>query len=154
MAACQLYPIALNTDTLAGAAPGQELTNILNGSGSGNFGWLTWNGNGGTPTLVNSLTPPGDSYAYVNPYDPADYTLSPGDWVDGRPGASNSKQLRQALDNLMPMMITIPVWDQAQGQGNNVEYQVSGYAQVQISSYHLAGQDRISAIYWGSVSCP
>jgi hypothetical protein len=90
----------------------------------------------------------------VNPYDPADNTPSVGDWVNGRPGTANSKQLRQALDNIMPLIITVPVWNQAQGQGNNIEYQISSYAQVQISDYHLPGQDRISAVYWGAASCP
>jgi hypothetical protein len=151
---CNLYPIALHANTIAGVAPGQELEDILNGSGPGNFGWLTWSGNNGINTLINSLTPPGDSDTYVNPYDPADNTPSVGDWVNGRPGTANSKQLRQALDNLMPLIITVPVWNQAQGQGNNIEYQISSYAQVQISDYHLPGQDRISAVYWGAASCP
>lgn len=151
---CNLYPIALNASTVATATPGEELEDILNGAGSGNFGWLTWSGNNSINTLINSLTPPGDSYSYVNPYDPADNTPSVGDWVNGRPGTANSKQLRQALDNLMPLIITVPVWNQVQGQGNNIEYQISSYAQVQISSYHLPGQDRISVVYWGAASCP
>ena len=153
-ATCNLYPIALHANTIAGATLGQELEDILNGSGPGNFGWLTWSGNNSINTLISSLTPPGDSDTYVNPYDPADNTPSVGDWVNGRPGAANSKQLRQALDNLMPLIITVPVWNQAQGQGNNIEYQISSYAQVQISDYHLPGQDRISVVYWGAASCP
>ena len=51
-AQCSLYPIALHQSTLTGVGPGSTLSNVLNGSGTGNFGWLTWNGSPSTPTLT------------------------------------------------------------------------------------------------------
>ena len=99
------------------------------------------------PTLVQSLTPPGDSDTYVNPYDPNDDGLSTGDWVYGTPGISNASSVRDALDTLMSYVIVVPVWDEATGQGNNLEYHVVGFAQIQITDYHLPGQNRISAIF-------
>jgi len=150
---CEFYPIALHIDTLAGVEVGQELEDIYNGAGHGNFGWLSWTGHPSVPALVASLTPYGDSDTYVNPDDPDDRALSAGDWVHGKPGVSNARSVRDALDTLESIVITVPVWDEATGQGNNLEYHVVGFARVQITDYRLPGQDRISAIYWGEAIC-
>ncbi|MCP4541931.1 MAG: tandem-95 repeat protein, partial [Chloroflexi bacterium] len=150
---CELYPIALHTNTLAGVEIGEEMWNIRNGSRPGNFGWLSWTGDPSVPTLVQSLTPPGDSYTYVNPNDPNDHVLSTGDWVHGKPGVCNARSVRDALDGLKDTVITVPVWDVADGWGNNAEYHVVGYARVQITDYRLPWRDRISAVYWGNATC-
>ncbi|MBX3001654.1 MAG: choice-of-anchor A family protein [Caldilineaceae bacterium] len=152
-ASCDLYPIALNEGTLAGVIPGQILVDIYNGVQPGNFGWLTWTGSPNVPTLVRSLTPPGDSHLYENPYDPDDFIVSAGDWVQGSPGVSNSSDVRDALDLLKQEIITVPVWNQAEGQGNNANYRVSTFAQVQIIDYRLPNQNRISAQFLGYTSC-
>jgi PKD repeat protein len=149
-----LYPIALHHSTVLSATVGQPLPDVFNGTGPGNFGWLTWTGANGEPVLVHSLTPPGDSNTYANPNDPNDHSVSVGDWVYGRPGVSNSKGMRNALDALKPLIITAPVWDMATGSGTNTRYHVVGCANIQITSYRLSGQDKISAIYWGEASCP
>jgi PKD repeat protein len=151
--ACELYPIALHVDTLADAEIGREIEDIYNGTNPGNFGWLSWTGDPNVPTLVHSLTPPGDSHTYVNPNDPGDDTLSPDDWVYGKPGVSNARAVRDALDGLAGVVITVPVWDVAVDQGNNVEYHVVGFARIQITGYHLPKQNRISAIFWGQTTC-
>jgi hypothetical protein len=62
--------------------------------------------------------------------------------------------VRGALDELKEMDIIVPVWDQAEGKGKNVEYHVVGYAQVRITDYRLPGQNRISVIFLGCVECP
>src|SRR5882724_691734 len=64
---CPLYPIALSSQTLATATPGTVLTNIWNGTEPGNFGWLSWTGDAGETTLVDSLSQPGSSLTYLNP---------------------------------------------------------------------------------------
>lgn len=153
--ACDLYPIALYSATVANAQPGQLLADILNGSGSGNFGWLRWDGDNSTPALVAALTPPGTSASYANPNDPADHFVTVGDWVRGRTGVSNAKQVRNALDSLIAgsAVLTLPVWDVSQGQGGNSQYRVSGFAQVRLRSYRLPGQNRISAEYVGAAVC-
>ena len=132
---------------------GAILPDVYNGTGPGNFGWLTWRGDPSVPTLATSLTPPGDSATYVNPSDPTDRTISVGDWVQGRPGVANSSQGRAALDALIGQDITVPVWDVANGQGNNSAYRMTGFARVRLTAYRLPGQNRISARFLGSAPC-
>ncbi len=148
-----LYPIALSAQTLAGVAPGSLLPDLFNGGQPGNFGWLTWAGSVSVPTLAASLTPPGDSFTYVNPDNSADHLISVGDWVRGKPGVSNSSNVRSALDVLKTTDINVPVWDQTDGNGSNARYRVTGFAKVRIISYQLPGQNRITARYLGPV-CP
>ena len=150
---CELYPIALSAQTLANVQPGAAITDIFNGAQPGNFGWLSWAGSPSEPTLVNSLTVPGDSSTYVNPDDPNDHVVSVGDWVTGKPGVSNSRAVRDALDQLEDYEITVPVWDQARGQGSQTAYRVSAFARVRIVGYRLPGQNRISAVFIGYSNC-
>jgi hypothetical protein len=152
-AGCNLYPLALSADVLAGAVPGDILPDILNGSQPGNFGWLTWTGDNGVPALVASLTPPGNSHTYVNPDDPGDHFVSAGDWIHGKPGVSNAQKIRQALDTLMGVEIVVPVWDSVQGSGANTLYQASAFATVRILGYDLPGQDRITVQFLGYAAC-
>jgi hypothetical protein len=150
---CSLYPIALSTDSLAGAVPDTILLDIWNGSQPGNFGWLTWTGDQGEPTLVDSLTQPGDSFSFINPDDANDHVVSAGDWVSGRPGVSNGKHVRAALDALKTVEIIVPVWDQARGQGANTAYHVVAFARVQIISYHLPSQNTITVKFLDYADC-
>ncbi len=146
---CRLIPIALSSQTLEGVAPGSTLPDIFNGSQSGSFGWLSWSGEQGVPSLVTSLTYPGDSETYVNPNDPDDHLLSLGDWVQGRPGVSNSSQVRAALDALKAVDVDVPVWDSATGGGSNSQYHVVAFARVRLLDYYLPGQNRITAQFLG-----
>ena len=150
---CELYPIALHEDTLDDAEVGDLLEDILNGENAGNFGWLTWTGDNGVPTLVASLTPPGNSYTYINPYDPNDHVVSAHDWVEGKPGVSNARSIRDALDVLKGIDIIVPVWEDVQGNGANVSYRITEFARVRLVDYQLPKQDRISVIFLGYASC-
>jgi hypothetical protein len=152
-AQCALHPIALSVQTLNGVVEGSLLDDIFNGSQPGNFGWLTWTGDPSEPTLSASLSLAGDSYTYVNPFDASDTVVSAGDWVQGKPGLSNSKGVRMSLDDLVGIIIRVPVWDAAQGSGNNTLYHVVGFADVAIVDYKLSGQDRISAVFIGFADC-
>ncbi len=151
--ACELYPIALHQSTLTGKNPGDAVADIFNGGGPGNFGWLTWSGNPNAPTLVENLTPPGNSDAYVNPHDPADHVVSVGDWVRASPGIANARPVRDALDALTALDIIVPVWDAVAGQGNNLTYRVADFARVRLLEYQLPGQNRISVRFLGLVNC-
>jgi hypothetical protein len=148
-----LYPIALSQKSLAGIAVGGVIKDIYNGIKQGNFGWLTWAGSPSEPTLATSLTIPGNSSTYVNPKIPGDHVVSVGDWVQGKPGISNSDQVRKALNALEQIDITVPVWDRAMGRGNNSLYHVVAFARVRILNYHLPKENRITARFLGLAQC-
>jgi len=148
-----LYPIALDRRNLAGVRVGDILPDIYNGVQPGNFGWLTWAGSPNEPTLMTSLTPPGNSGTYINPMNRRDHVVSIGDWVQGKPGISNSDRVRRALDTLKQIDIVVPVWDRAVGRGNKSLYRVAGFARVRITDYHLPRQNRITARFLGMVDC-
>jgi hypothetical protein len=148
-----LYPIALDERSLTGLSIGDTIVDIYNGVQPGNFGWLTWAGSPSEPTLAKSLTPPGNSHTYTNPLNRNDHLVSIGDWVEGKPGVSNSDKVRSALEALKQVDITVPVWDRATSRGNNSRYHVVAFARVRIVSYRLAQQNRISARFLGLVPC-
>ncbi|MFH0879553.1 MAG: Ig-like domain-containing protein, partial [Lentisphaerota bacterium] len=104
------------------------------------------------PTLIHSLTPPGDSETYINPDHRRDHDLSSGDWVHGKPGVSNSKRVRQALDRLKNIDIEVPVWDRVRGHCGQTDYRVSSFARIRLISYHLPCQNRLTLRYLGDTS--
>ncbi len=151
--ACELYPIAFHANSLVGVAVGDIAEDIYNGTQPGNFGWLTWAGSPSVGTLVTSLTPPGDSYTYLNPSNPADHVVSVGDWIQGRPGVANSSDVRAALDGLKTIDIVVPVWDAAAGGGNHATYRVVNFARMRLTDYDLSDENRISARFLGYATC-
>ena len=150
---CQIYPIALSAQTIAGATNGQVLVDIYNGTRPGNFGWLSWTGDPSEPTLVASLLPPGNSTNYANPYSTGGQQFQVGSWVWGKPGVSNGSSVRDALDALEDIDIVVPVWDTAQGQGSQALYHISAFAVVRIKGYRLPNQNRITAVFLGTTDC-
>jgi len=148
-----LYPIALSYKTVAGVTVGTVLRDIYNGAQPGNFGWLTWAGSPSEPTLVTSLTPPGNSGTYINPREHSDHLVSVGDFVQGKSGVTDSDQVRKALNVLETIDITVPVWDHAKGRGNNTVYHVVGFARVRLLNYQLPKQNRITARFLGFTDC-
>src|SRR5581483_8226364 len=95
----------------------------------------------------------GNSFTYINPDQPNDHKLNVGDWVQSKPGVSNSKNVRNALDVLQNLDITVPVWDQSRGSGANAAYHIVAFAQVRLLDYRLSGQNRISARFLGYSVC-
>ncbi|MDD4348975.1 MAG: Ig-like domain-containing protein, partial [Opitutales bacterium] len=150
---CLLYPIGLSASILDGLQPGSVVSNAMQGTQPGQFGWLSWQGTTDVPSLVRSLTIPGDSYRYVNADDPSDTELSAGDWVHGNPGVSNARGVRDALDGLLGLEIILPVWSQSSGQGRGARYQVVSFARVRLLSYNLSGSHRITFRFLGYADC-
>ncbi|HEY0606206.1 MAG TPA: hypothetical protein VGD58_25010, partial [Herpetosiphonaceae bacterium] len=150
---CALYPIALYVGSLNAVPVDTEIVDLLNGTGPGNFGWLTWTGGQSAPTLATSLTPPGDSHTYTNPNNPQDRRVSVGDWVRGTPGVSNSSAVRAALDQLLTTEAIVPVWDTATGSGSGTSYHIVSFARVQLTDYRLPTHNRISATFLGWHAC-
>lgn len=137
---CKLYPIALNRSNVENVAVGTSIKDVWNGMGSGNFGWLSWTGDGSEGVLSKSLTPPGDSETYVNPNNSSDHKISYGDWIRGNSGVTNSTGVRAALDKMKAQDVIIPVWDEANCvSGSGAQYKTWKYAKVRLTSYNLAG---------------
>src|SRR5262245_27315514 len=130
-----VYPIAVSAAAVASANSGDVILDIFNGAQNGNFGWLTWNGDNSETALVTSLTGAGNAFAFSNADDSSDHDLSVGDWVRGRPSASNSIGVRDALDALEDTQIMLPVWDQVRGSGSSTAYHISAFVRVQIIGY-------------------
>ena len=151
-AQCDLYPIALNTESLANVEPGMKIGDVLNGPGTENLGWLTWTGVRSEATLVASLTGNGNSFTYVDPFDKANHDIMVDSWICGEPGARDTKDVRQALKNLESIAITVPVWDTTERHGKNTLYHVAGFAMIQITGYDLE-KHRISAVFLGFTDC-
>src|ERR1019366_8203253 len=138
---CDLYPIAMSAQTLTNVPEGTVIYDIYNGTQPGNFGWLSWAGSPDEPTLVRSLSVPGDSNTYVNPDGATDHVVSVGDWVQGKPCVSNSEGVRDALNDLEDYEVVVPVWDQVRGTGSQAAYHVCGFARVRILGYRLPSQN-------------
>ena len=149
-----VYPIGVSTNVVAGVSNGAVIMDIFNGSGHGNFGWLTWSGDTTETALVASLTAPGNASTFTNPADPTDHSLTVGDWVRGRAGASNSIGVRDALDALEDSEIILPVWDMVSGSGASAAYHICGFAKVQIKGYRLPGANRITVLFLGVFDNP
>ena len=150
---CDLYPIAIDEDVVAQAAVGQLFDDIEMGGNHSQFSWVTWAGSPNVPTLVSSLTVPGNSDTYVNPNDDNDHLVSVGDELMGKPGVSNAKAVRNALSALNSTDIILPLYNQQSGNGANTRYTVSGFATFRLVGYNLRGKDTISIIYKGMASC-
>jgi hypothetical protein len=150
---CPSFPIALSAQMLSSVPTNTLITDILNGDQLENFGWLSWTGELSEPTLVGSLTAPGDSTNYVNPDDATDHEVNAGNWVVGLAGVSNRSSLRDALDALLGVDIIVPVFDQARDTGGTLAYHVVGFAHVQLMDYRLPSENRISVLFLGFTDC-
>ena len=93
----------------------------------GNFGWIRWEGdNPSTTDLANNINNPG-----LSP------VLYIGDMVQGTTGIKNSSLVETAFEQWIGKIITIPIYNQVNGQGSNVLYRVCTFA-----SFELTGYDR------------
>jgi Flp pilus assembly protein TadG len=109
---------------------------------AGNAGWLNWNREGhvgasfpcpdqGEPGLVCELLDPSASgYWRV------------GEWVPGDPGLKNGSAVRDAVESWMCKHVTVPVWDQISGTGNNTMYRIAGFAEFVLTDTNLTGNPK------------
>lgn len=153
-AQCELHPIAISQDALAGAQPGTVIQHITEGNASGNYDFLTWTGDNSAKALLASLDGAGDSYTYVNPAGPADHSVSVGDWVFAKRGdGPDGGKMRKALDALEYYDIVVPVWDTLKTKGKAVAYHITGFARIRILGSHLDGPNRITIQFLDYVNC-
>jgi hypothetical protein len=156
---CQLWPIAVHTDTLKSKEFGDFIPNIREGTGSGNFGWLRWTDDTGSISsdpnseqyLAEELANPKlaiNDYREPEHKDPSDTVINAGDWVWGLTGNVNSNgvartQLQEIIDEAT--WIRIPVYGgdpPAEGTGSNVVYHIVGFALFELEGYDLGGNPK------------
>jgi YD repeat-containing protein len=65
----------------------------------------------------------------------------------------NSRSVRDALDQLKAIDITVPVWDSATGSGKSSAYRVAAFARVRLLTYDLAKEKRLTVRLLGYVAC-
>lgn len=150
---CSLYPLTISQEILAGAQSGQSFSRVPLGSGTGNYSWLTWQGKPNTPSIVESLTPPGNSHTYRNPHDKLDGQLNLSDWVQGAPGVKNARHIREGLNALLGHNVIIPTWDLDRGQGAQKDYLTAKFAVVRLNEYKLSGKGYISFTFLRYTRC-
>jgi hypothetical protein len=150
---CELYPITVSSELLSTGASGTVFSEVKLGIGTGNYSWLTWDGRNDSPSLAESLVPPGNSQLYRNPNDTEDRKLDINDWVEGRPGVKNSSSIRNNLSALIGVPITVPVWIEHSGQGSQFDYKVGHFATIELYDYKLNGKGWISFIYIDDAEC-
>jgi len=150
---CELYPITLPNALLASDPNRLVYEQIPLGTGPGNYSWLTWDGNNDAPSLAASLIPPGNSDTYINPNDLLDHQVSIGDWVQGRPGVKNSRDIRDNLTALLGRNIQIPIWSINDGQGSQFNYLTVSFAEIELTDFKLNGHGWISFVYKGPADC-
>ncbi len=98
----------------------------------GNFGWLDWDGGSpSTPELAENIRHPEHSGSW-----------SIGDWIPGGPGVKNSSQVIAALNTWIGKHVTIPLYDDVTGNGNNAQYHVCGFGEFVIIDYNFHGSDK------------
>lgn len=158
---CCLWPIALHIDTINNRDPDTNMMeDIYNGSGAGNFGWLRWpsaTSAGNEGYLVQSLYNCAMALDFEDASDSTDTVIDVGDWVWGNTGLSNSSDAQATMEWLITQdEIRVPVWDTSDGTGVGGSYHIFRIAVVRITSYHLPGQNRISAQFlrWDDEACP
>jgi hypothetical protein len=102
-----------------------NLATLNGGSGSGNFAWVHWPGQGpSTPTLLDNIGNPQNSG-----------TITVGSRVSGSPGnAFPNPQVEGALQAYLGQTVTFFLYDAAEvtGNGNNLSYRVTGFASFTI----------------------
>jgi hypothetical protein len=155
-ASCQLYPLVLNADFIGGLRVHFGVGEMSYGATSSDFGWLDWTGPAVSDTLASSLTPPGDSDAYINPDDPQDHTVSVGDWVAGRPEVSGDQDVDLALSSMRESnyRYVFPLWDQVSGDGDSLRYRISGFAWASLEDFSVGQPNTVTMRYWGQAMCP
>src|SRR5688500_19502859 len=86
---CEVYPIALSLSSVSNISTDTVLSNLRNGANTGDFAWLSWNGNRSQEALMRSLSTPGNSHTYINPQDKKDAELGTRDWVKSKIGRAH-----------------------------------------------------------------
>ncbi len=98
----------------------------------GAFGWIDWSPpSGGNSELADAILNPSRSgWRQI------------GEWLNTQTGVSGSSAVRNALDHWLNQHVTIPIYDQITGTGDNTQYRLCGFAEFVMTSYDFHGSDK------------
>lgn len=161
---CQIYPIAFRADTFSDLRMRYDKKQVpLNtagatqntGAGDGSFAWLSFTRTGPVKNNQIALPVPGEGVSFINPDNAGDHRPSTGDWIQGRETITADLDAMNSVDFLETGGFIVPValWDQARGQGANVQYHVSGFAWVYVAGHTSFPPTELSVAYWGPATC-
>ncbi len=172
---CPVMPITIDEDTLkkpdGSLYPvGTFFPNIRIGGGSGGFGWLTWRKREPSPdnkstdetieanpnsaeylaaAVDNPMLSVHDYIEPDPPGDPDDCVLNEGDWIWGNTG--NVASAKDDIEAVIPGIYLIPVWNDTDGTGANLKYQISGFAWFEFTAVDLTGTPKqVSGTFLGT----
>jgi hypothetical protein len=91
----------------------------------GNFGWLRWEGD--TPSSTDL------EYNIRNPWESPVYHI--GDWIEGTTGVKNAFGVEDALEWWEGKNVTIPIYNEVEGNGSNARYRVCAFAVFELIDY-------------------
>ena len=170
-AGCEVLPIVIREDTLYNDPPdnnelkaiGTPIDDIEEGSGQGNFGWLKWReGDSEDETITENTNSEGylseavnntrlSMYDFQDATDETDTNLNVDDWVWGKTGQVASNGVAQtAVVDRIDQIVTIPVWDDTDGQGQNTKYHIVAFAKMRITGIDFQGSPKtISGVFMG-----
>ncbi len=140
---CEVYPITFHDGIFADPGnpqPGQ-IIDAYQGSGTGQFGWLTWNPassyNNAGYAYEELINPRLSIHDFTDANDPNDHSLSIGDDVSSGPGVMNSSDVDDALEALVGRTIRVPIYNAGGGTGENTYYTISHFALITINQVCL-----------------
>jgi len=140
--ACEVYPITFHDGIFSdqGYDPNNPPANIpidaYEGSGSGQFGWLTWNPDPAMndPNYVyeEMINPRLSLHDFQDAVDSSDTSLNIGDNISSGPGVMNSSDVETELDALEGRTILVPIYNTGGGTGQNTYFTVTHFASIRI----------------------
>ena len=140
----QLLPIAANPPQPYVAG---QTYNLTEGApyGPGNFGWLSWTGSNQTKDLANSVC------------EPSNPALTLPMFVPGVPGAHNSKDLRDCLQEWVDKGATVlvPIMDICSPcNGNGAQYRIIGIAAFVLTGFDQPAVGAVEGNFVGYYNLP
>jgi hypothetical protein len=102
----------------------------------------------------NNKLPGGFGYLEPNPQNCGKTESVIDGWVETDPGNSAPSPCTNAdFRKWVGKTVLLPIFDLAQGTGNNARYQIFGYAAFTLSGYHLGGSFSYNAPCGGNDRC-
>lgn len=143
---CVLRPITI-PDSVVSTLQQNDTFTVQRGTGPGNFSWVEGNKKDHTsPETLAAQLVNASGFAYISSLDPSVNIVTINSEISGVPGKKSASGIRDSLDWLIAnqVPIAIPVWGSYSGNGANLRYVVSGYANVVLTDYSQLDENNVN----------